>query len=179
MSVYCGTFAAVIFYCLYCAIVWIDMDAIPHFNPVIDKNAFEAGSVNFLVGATSAATKHPALFLAIMCGLVVCACLWTAIVFSLVDMGSVDTRSIDFEELLQASLKANGAPSPQLYCRTLLVRKPIRSKYCSSTGFVVARMDHHCVWLNATIGFGNHRLFLVFLVVHIVTLAMLIAFIVW
>lgn len=38
-----------------------------------------------------------------------------------------------------------------------------RSKYCALTGFVIARMDHHCVWLNNSVGFGNHRVFMLFL----------------
>ena len=39
-------------------------------------------------------------------------------------------------------------------------------------------MDHQCGWLNMTIGYGNHRSFVVFLVVHLLlclaALAMLI-----
>ena len=43
----------------------------------------------------------------------------------------------------------------------------VRSKYCASTGLVIARMDHFCVWLNHSIGYGNHRTFILFLLVHL------------
>ena len=42
-----------------------------------------------------------------------------------------------------------------------------RAKYCTRTGCVVARMDHYCVWLNATVGYGNHRTFMLFLLSHL------------
>jgi hypothetical protein len=32
---------------------------------------------------------------------------------------------------------------------------------------VIARMDHHCAWLNMTIGHHNHRTFVVFLQLHL------------
>jgi hypothetical protein len=32
---------------------------------------------------------------------------------------------------------------------------------------VIARMDHHCAWLNMTIGYHNHRTFVVFLQLHL------------
>ena len=28
-------------------------------------------------------------------------------------------------------------------------------------------MDHHCVWLNNSVGFGNHRVFMLFLAVQL------------
>lgn len=28
-------------------------------------------------------------------------------------------------------------------------------------------MDHYCVWLNNSVGFGNHRTFMVFLLVQL------------
>lgn len=52
------------------------------------------------------------------------------------------------------------------YCQTTMTMKPLRSKYCQKTGAVVARMDHYCVWLKLTIGFKNHRMFILFLFSH-------------
>ena len=64
---------------------------------------------------------------------------------------------------MEQSLLSAGPPSDRAFCVTSFVRKPTRSKYCAQTGFVVARMDHHCVWLNNSVGYGNHRTFTVFL----------------
>lgn len=93
--------------------------------------------------------------------------------------GLVDSREADFSMILEKSLELGGVvPDSSLYCRTSMVRKPVRSKYCSTSGFVVARFDHYCVWLNTAIGYGNHRIFMVFLYTHVVAntcfLAMLI-----
>ena len=60
-----------------------------------------------------------------------------------------------------------GPPSDRAFCVTSFVRKPTRSKYCAQTGFVIARMDHHCVWLNNSVGYGNHRTFMIFLLLQL------------
>ncbi|KAJ1410896.1 DHHC palmitoyltransferase-domain-containing protein [Ochromonadaceae sp. CCMP2298] len=65
------------------------------------------------------------------------------------------------------SLALAGPPPPHRYCPSSLVRKPVRSKYCVRRRCVVARFDHFCGWLNTTIGFRNHRTFVVFLVSHL------------
>lgn len=59
---------------------------------------------------------------------------------------------------MDASYEFGGSQPPSdVYCRTSLVHKPLRSKFCQHSGFVVARMDHYCVWLNNAVGYGNHR----------------------
>jgi len=60
-----------------------------------------------------------------------------------------------------------GPPSASHFCPTTLVRKPLRSKYCTRTGAVVARFDHQCYWLNVTVGHNNHRTFVLFLLAHL------------
>lgn len=52
-------------------------------------------------------------------------------------------------------------------CKTCRILKPARSKHCSICGHCIARLDHHCVWINQCVGRGNHKEFLVFLLVHI------------
>ena len=66
-------------------------------------------------------------------------------------------------------------PCPQLYrdglvCPTCQLIKPPRSKHCSVCRQCVLRFDHHCVWINACVGEGNHRWFMGFLAVHTVFL---------
>jgi DHHC palmitoyltransferase len=46
------------------------------------------------------------------------------------------------------------------------------------TGFVVARMDHYCVWLNNAIGYRNHRTFVLFLLMHVATCVLFAALII-
>lgn len=51
----------------------------------------------------------------------------------------------------------------------------IYSKYCKRTGRVIARMDHYCIFINNSIGFKNHKIFVVFLISHVLTLGLIIA----
>ncbi|XP_008547862.1 palmitoyltransferase Hip14 isoform X1 [Microplitis demolitor] len=57
-----------------------------------------------------------------------------------------------------------GGFEPQGFCTSCLVRRPIRSKHCSSCDRCVARFDHHCPWINNCIGAYNHKYFLGFLI---------------
>mgnify|MGYP006421301021 CR=1 FL=1 len=48
-------------------------------------------------------------------------------------------------------------------CQSCAIARPLRSKHCSICGHCVARFDHHCGWLNADVGAGNYRWFLIFI----------------
>lgn len=52
---------------------------------------------------------------------------------------------------------------PGARCRTCDLLKPPRSKHCSVCKRCVARLDHHCIFINNCVGAGNQRWFLLLL----------------
>lgn len=52
---------------------------------------------------------------------------------------------------------------PNQICVTCRLPKPPRSKHCSLCGYCVARLDHHCVFINGCVGYGNQHWFLLLL----------------
>lgn len=52
---------------------------------------------------------------------------------------------------------------PGRICKTCDLVKPPRSKHCSICKRCVARSDHHCIFINSCVGFGNHHYFLLLL----------------
>lgn len=47
--------------------------------------------------------------------------------------------------------------------RRAMLFKPDRSHYCNRLGACILRMDHYCPWIDTTIGFHNHKPFVLFL----------------
>ena len=60
-------------------------------------------------------------------------------------------------------------PVSQGLCYTCAVHREIRTKHCKYTGECVVEFDHHCEFLNKTIGKGNHKMFVLGLFVSFVT----------
>lgn len=52
---------------------------------------------------------------------------------------------------------------PGQTCHTCHLLKPARSKHCSICKHCVAKMDHHCIFINNCVGYGNHHYFLLLL----------------
>lgn len=48
-------------------------------------------------------------------------------------------------------------------CRTCRLLKPARSKHCSICKHCIAKADHHCVFINSCVGYGNQHWFLLLL----------------
>lgn len=140
--------------------LYIALNLTQHFAPGVVEHHFNG------LGAVSAVAHHPTLFglVCLFFGLTVYFWLW--IVYISPDPGIIDTRCEDFDEIMNHSVRLHAAPPSTLYCRTSLVKKPLRSKYCAHSGFVIARMDHFCVWLNCSIGYTNHITFMNFLFSH-------------
>ena len=126
----------------------------------------------------SSASHDSDLFWTVFIFFFCCLLMWLSLCFMQPDPGGVDTRMQDFDGVLNESIKCGGAPPQHLYCPTTLMKKPTRAKYCTSTGLLIARMDHHCVWLNNSVGFGNHRRFLLFVIAHFIFSICTFAFIV-
>ncbi|SCU82714.1 LAMI_0C00584g1_1 [Lachancea mirantina] len=59
------------------------------------------------------------------------------------------------------TLKTNGRFR---FCRACAVWKPDRCHHCSSCNKCILKMDHHCPWFAACIGFRNQKLFVQFLI---------------
>lgn len=49
-------------------------------------------------------------------------------------------------------------------CRKCHSLKPPASHHCSICGYCIARMDHHCPWVNNCVGINNQKFFLQFLI---------------
>ena len=126
------------------------------------------GAGFFSLGGLSGSTDDQGLFWATLVSLLTSAVLWLKLVWFDTDPGAVYTRYQDFDVLMEECLRSSGMPPAHKYCRTTLVRKPLRSKFCTQTGMVIARMDHFCMWLNNSVGYVNHRTFFVFLVTQFV-----------
>ena len=52
---------------------------------------------------------------------------------------------------------------PGNVCQTCRFLKPPRSKHCSVCKRCIAKADHHCVFINSCVGYGNHRWFMLLL----------------
>merc|ERR1719401_906343 len=71
--------------------------------------------------------------------------------------------------LIDGGAKAGEEPDISRLCTTTWVLKDLRTKYCAQTGACIEEFDHYCVWLNTSIGKGNHRQFVCLAIVEWLT----------
>ncbi|GMF24023.1 unnamed protein product [Phytophthora lilii] len=116
-------------------------------------------------------TNSHTIFMGITGGAeVVFLAVWARLAFLYpTDPGSITTYEQDVKAMLEGASRAE-APDMTKFCRTCLVKKPIRSKHCGQCGVCIARHDHHCAWINRCVGYDNHRLFFSFLLTHCIVL---------
>ncbi|KAK9460921.1 uncharacterized protein V1516DRAFT_624567 [Lipomyces oligophaga] len=50
------------------------------------------------------------------------------------------------------------------FCIYCFARRPLRSKHCKSCDRCVAKIDHHCPWINNCVAIRNHRPFLLYVI---------------
>lgn len=100
---------------------------------------------------------------------------WSDLVFWRADPGVVRFQSEHYEKMLDDVVLKAAAPDGRHTCHTCLVRKPLRSKHCRDCGYCIARMDHHCVWLDGCVGVLNHGRFLLFVLLHLVSVSLFLA----
>jgi hypothetical protein len=52
---------------------------------------------------------------------------------------------------------------PGQTCRTCSLLKPARSKHCSICKMCISKLDHHCIFINNCVGYGNQHWFVLLL----------------
>ncbi|MBN3279636.1 ZDH12 palmitoyltransferase, partial [Polyodon spathula] len=58
----------------------------------------------------------------------------------------------------------------QRRCGYCLLQQPMRAKHCLTCKHCVRRYDHHCPWIENCVGERNHRWFIIYLGVQLITL---------
>jgi len=177
LGVWVGTMIAVMIYLFSCINVYSNHDSYDYNHHA--KTFGYGSSINILgIGGVSSCYYDLKLFFITFVSWLGCIYIWIMLVWIRIDPGMIDTRESDFDAALESSYRNGGKEPDEIYCRTTLIKKPLRSKYCVMTGLVIARMDHYCVWINNAVGMANHKLFLLFLLSHLVTCILLICLII-
>ncbi|XP_013419172.2 putative ZDHHC-type palmitoyltransferase 5, partial [Lingula anatina] len=59
---------------------------------------------------------------------------------------------------------ATGQVSPEMFCTTCEIVRPLRSKHCKLCEQCIQGMDHHCLFLLRCVAKYTHRLFILFII---------------
>jgi len=93
--------------------------------------------------------------------------LWGAFHLSIALFLSINTvynyyNTIDIEPGYPTDVPFENCDPIAPFCPKCNYAKPVRAHHCSQTGCCVLRMDHYCGFAQNSIGFRNHRHFLLF-----------------
>lgn len=90
---------------------------------------------------------------------------------SLMDPGFVlkDAAQASPEEAEQMIPDSSSMPRLRR-CGYCFLLQPMRARHCASCGHCVRRFDHHCPWISNCVGERNHRVFVLYLGVQLLTL---------
>jgi len=77
-----------------------------------------------------------------------------------------NTQDADIISLLQAF-------DPQQICPDCIIVRPLRSKHCESCKKCISVCDHHCTWINNCVGAKNHKYFLCFIILSLISIIFL------
>eukprot|EP01080_Neovahlkampfia_damariscottae_P002799 gene2799-4207_t len=77
------------------------------------------------------------------------------------DPGFIPLGSFKDSDLLEFIEK--GIATQKKFCEKCFIMKPLRSKHDKHSDRCVGRFDHFCIWTNRSVGFRNHRPFMVFI----------------
>lgn len=73
------------------------------------------------------------------------------------DPGRLSKNAATSEDILGSITSERDAE----YCFTCMIKKPLGSKHCKSSGDCIYKFDHYCPWIANPVGGGNHRVFIV------------------
>jgi hypothetical protein len=88
---------------------------------------------------------------------------------NIVEMVSKDNtmNNIDKKDITQDIIESK-------FCLECMIDIPLRAKHCFTCNKCVSTFDHHCFWVGNCIGERNKRIFLIFLIVHTINIALAI-----
>eukprot|EP00095_Tigriopus_kingsejongensis_P001039 maker-scaffold397_size184017-snap-gene-0.37 protein:Tk01039 transcript:maker-scaffold397_size184017-snap-gene-0.37-mRNA-1 annotation:"palmitoyltransferase zdhhc17-like" len=95
---------------------------------------------------------------------VLCSLLWYAFLRTWKnDPGLSPIRTGSERLAAMVAVAEEGSLNYQNFCSTCLIPKEPRSKHCAACNHCVRKFDHHCPWVGNCIGQGNHREFILYL----------------
>ncbi|KAG0005783.1 palmitoyltransferase akr1 [Entomortierella chlamydospora] len=81
-------------------------------------------------------------------------------------------NSIESQREVVVQMADRGLLDVRHFCVACVSQRPMRSKHCRFCNRCVAKFDHHCPWIYNCIGAKNHRAFIVFLALFLISVPM-------